>query len=397
MGTKFRWPFVHSLTTNTMKKTLTALAVLALSGTAMAQVTITGNLTMGYKATKSAATGQAEASGLGVDTSEINFAAKEDLGGGQTIVAKMALAGADRSGESGNGTVGGRDATLTYTNMSVGQIELGSTSSVNYFAGIASAGAPVIDFDGKLYETRSSSDYISYTIPVGPVYLQLKHSEASSAIGLGKGSTGSGALGQRNNTVSAYYSAGALTLLGAYRIYDNRRSGDPTTLGGFAEYAAGTKDDVVNVQASYDFGVAKVGGGYQVATASNGVRVNDALVGVAVPVGSWSFGATFAQSQGSDAKSTSAVTGTLWDLSKYNGTANGYSLGASYAFSKRTSISAKYAQWTKSGYSQYEAAGAAAAAAGGGFAGVIAAGGVQSTLGFDRTATETSILLSHSF
>lgn len=378
-----------------MKKTLTALAVLAISGTAMAQVTITGSLIMGYKATKSAATGQAEASGLGVDTSEIDFAVKEDLGGGQTIVAKMALAGADRSGETGNGSVQGRDATLTYTNMSVGQIELGSTSAVNYFAGIASAGAPVIDFDGKLYETRSSNDYISYTVPVGPVYLQLKHNEASRAIGLGQGSTGSGALGQRNNTVSAYYNAGALTLVGAYRIYDNRRPGDPLT--NFADYSAGTKNDVVNVQASYDFGVAKVGGGYQVANASNGVHVKDALVGVAVPVGAWTFGATFAQSHASDAQSTSAATFGFWDLSKYNGTANGYSLGASYAFSKRTSISAKYAQWTKSGYSQYEAAGAAAAAAGGGLASLQAAGAVQGAWGFDRTANEATILLSHSF
>jgi hypothetical protein len=57
-----------------MKKTLIALAVLASSGASFAQVTITGNLAMGYRATTAPA---GDASGFGVDTSQINFSAKK--------------------------------------------------------------------------------------------------------------------------------------------------------------------------------------------------------------------------------------------------------------------------------------------------------------------------------
>ena len=64
-----------------MKKTLVALAALAATG-AFAQVTITGNLAMGYAVATNVANGGGDVSGLGVDTSEIDFAATEDLGGG---------------------------------------------------------------------------------------------------------------------------------------------------------------------------------------------------------------------------------------------------------------------------------------------------------------------------
>lgn len=93
-----------------MKKTLLAMAVLAASGASFAQVTISGSLIMGYKATKSTgtsdvvapgpfvvnrATSGADASGFGVDTSEIDFAIAEDLGGG---AKNRGQAGFGRSG-----------------------------------------------------------------------------------------------------------------------------------------------------------------------------------------------------------------------------------------------------------------------------------------------------------
>lgn len=363
---------------------------MAVAGVSFAQVSLTGNLIMGYKATTSAKLGNPQASGFGVDTSEIDLTVKEDMGGGQSIEAKMALAGADRSGESTNGSVGGRDATLSYTNNSFGRIQLGSTRDVNYFAGIASAGAPVIDMDGKLFETRSSSDFISYTVPVGPVYVNISHAEGSAGLGLGQGVTGSATLApnyQRKNTYSVYYGAGPVVLLGAYRTYDNRKPGDVTTAAGTFEALSGTKNDVVNVQGSYDFGVAKVGLGYQVANGSNGVHVTDALLGASMPVGAWTFGATVARSAATDAPNTSTFTGGFWDLRKYEGTATGYSVGASYALSKRTSISAKYASWTHSGYSQYENDAPFKAA------NITTSSGID----YSRTANETSILLSHAF
>lgn len=366
-----------------MKKTLIASTVLLASGAAFAQATITGSFTYGYKATTAGKANSPQAAGFGVDKSEVDISVKEDLGGGQTVKAKMAFAGLDRSGEStattGNGNVSGRDASLTYTNNSVGQIEMGVSKPSNYFAGVATAGAPVIDFDEKLFQTETSNDYISYTVPVGPVYLQAKHDEPSGTKGLGRGSQGD-AYGQRSTTLTAYYSEGPLTVLLGYVSYDNRRAGGLTSVALFQEYAAGTKDYVTNVQASYDLGMVKLGAGFQQANASNGVVVADALFGMSSSMGAWTFGATYAQSIASGAKDTSAFG---WDLSKYNGTASGYSLGASYALSKRTSLTAKTARWTHSGYSQYEADGALSGASAG--------------YGYNFAATQTTLLLSHSF
>ena len=77
------------------------LAALAAKGASFAQVTISGNLTAVYrqsttaivKANSAASLNQivtqANTSGFGVDTAEINLCAKEDLGGGQSVEAKL--------------------------------------------------------------------------------------------------------------------------------------------------------------------------------------------------------------------------------------------------------------------------------------------------------------------
>jgi opacity protein-like surface antigen len=96
-----------------MKKTLVAMAVLAASGAAIAQVTITGEVTVGYDATTNG--NGATKSGLGVDTTVINFNATEDLGGGAKISATLGFDGVNRGG------VNGGDTKLVYTNKSFGQ------------------------------------------------------------------------------------------------------------------------------------------------------------------------------------------------------------------------------------------------------------------------------------
>jgi len=390
-----------------MKKTLTALAVLAISGTAMAQVTITGTLATGYKTTKSTgtnainipalglnnvpATSGVDASGLGVDTSQIDITVNEDLGGGQKIEAKMALAGADRSGESGNGSVKGRDATLSYTNNSFGRIQLGTVEGAAIHSGIPSAGAPVIDMDGKLFEIKSSNDFISYAAPIGPVIFQYKLSESSKGLGLGKGFSGASGvtMGQRTSDFALVYAKGPLQLVGAYRSYDNRNSTSMATAEGL------TKDNVYVLQAGYDAGFATFGFGYNYATASIGPKVADMMVGVAVPYGPWTFGVTFGQATTSGVAdvATSALPNALFKqaMQLADGTANSVSVGAKYNLSKRTSLAVKYASWTRSGYEQFEAWGAKAVN------GTAAAIGALNEFGYSDRANETTILLSHSF
>ncbi|MDP3653068.1 MAG: porin [Rhodoferax sp.] len=325
-----------------MKKTLIALAVLAASGASFAQVTITGNLAMGYKLSTTAAV---DASGFGVDTSQIDFAATEDLGGGWKMAAKMALAGADRSGESGTGAVAGRDASLTLT-TGAGAFILSANRSADYLTGGVS-GVAGVGFGGKIFSARRTADAVAYVVPVGPVTVSLVHQEndqatgASGTMALGTGAAGSSF--QRLNVVGVTYAAGPLTANGQYLSYDNRSNPSANT----------TADYVTRASGSYDFSVAKLGLGYSQANYSAGGIRKDALIGVSVPAGALTVGAQWGQRK-TEGFSTAA-----------DGSNNGTALAVTYALSKRTSVIGNYARWDMTG---------------------------QSTAN-----TETNILLSHSF
>jgi hypothetical protein len=158
------------------------------------------------------------------------------LAGGK-IEAKMSFAGVDRSGESsstGSTDVSGRDATLTYTNNSFGQVQMGTTKGAAVLSGIASADAPVIDMDGKLFQIRSSNDAISYAAPIGPLFFQYKLSESSNGIGLGQGTSGVAGtkVGQRTSDYALAYLTGPFKAVAAVRTYDNRDSTSFTTSWG---------------------------------------------------------------------------------------------------------------------------------------------------------------------
>ena len=303
----------------------------------------------------------------------------------------MALAGADRSGESGNGSVNGRDAVLSYTNKSFGRIQLGATEGSAVHAGIPSADAPVIDMDGKLFQKKTNSDFISYAAPIGPVVFVYKLSESSSSLGLGKGfqgAAGSAGIGQRTTDYALAYSSGALQVVGAYRSYDN------TDKNSIVAGNSLTKDNVYNFQLGYDAGFGKFGFGYQQATASVGPKVQDILVGMTFPLGSWTVGATYGVSTVSGVADTpvsvfggSALLKSI--MQKADGTATGYSIGGRYDLSKRTNVLVRYANWVRSGYEQFEA-----------FDSTKFAGGdltQAGVFGYGDRASETSILLVHNF
>jgi predicted porin len=367
-----------------MKKSLIALAVLAASGASFAQVTVTGTLSMGYQA-DSLPSG-AQSSGLGIDTSEVYFNAAEDLGAGQKIAAKLGIVDANRK----PGMNGG-DASLTYTNNSFGQIKLATEKSGTYFAAVAELGLPFIGMDGKVQDYLTSSDSISYTVPVGPVYVSLTHAESGKGIGIGAGSTGGSALYptyQNNNEIDVYYASGALKLLGVLRQYDNQQVG-AATISGLPANMFPIKKDLTNLQASYDLGMMKVGAGYQVVSTVAGAKQTDVELTAAFPMGSWTVGALVAKSTTSDATSK-MPGGFAWDTALYNGTANVFGLTVDYAFSKRTSLTMKYATWTPSGYIQYATDFAAAP-------GTHANQNGQGGLNWGQSASSTALLLNHSF
>jgi len=366
-----------------MKKTLVALAVMAATGASFAQVTLSGTVASGYKDQISADGAQSRTTGFGVDTATINFTAKEDIGGGQSIEAKLGLANVSRGSVAGTSleaestAFGPGDLTLTYTNTSVGRIQMGTERGAALMAGIPSAGAPVVDMDGKIYQLRSSSDFVSYAAPIGPVIFAYKYSESSATKGLGQGTSGtagSTAIAQRTNDLALIYKQDGLELVGAYRMYDNRDPDSMTTGNSL------TKETAMVLQAGYDLGFAKVGFGYNdVKASASGVKLTDMMIGVSAPMGPLTVGATLGREtvSGIDqvpssyfnvaavpaAFRSNAGIAVRAALSAADGTANSMSLGAKYDLSKRTSLTVNYARWTRSGYAQFEAVGAASLAA----------------------------------
>jgi len=340
-----------------MKKSLIALAVLAASGASFAQVTITGNYTAGYKSsvtsastvatgstlnqqvTQGIAGGNAgnatgDASGLGIDTSLITFTAKEDLGGGMSVVAEMNIDGMNRGGISGG------DSSLKLT-TSVGRVTLQTYKPVDYLSGGIS-GVGGVGMDNKVFPARGLKDAAGFDTKLGPVYVGLAHMEQASAsggstsgVGMGLGAGGSGAAGttgQRLNSLSVTYLGGALTANANYLVYDGRTDNVNTSY-----------KDVIRAAASYDFGVAKLGGGVSVLTVTGGGTLTDSLIAVSVPVGALTLGANFAQETYSGTVVQAGIgVSTAGQLDQ---TRNGYGLSATYALSKRTSLIANYANW----------------------------------------------------
>lgn len=308
-----------------MKKTLIALAVLAASGASFAQVTITGNLAMGYQATTTGGVASStDAAGFGVDTSQVDFAATEDLGGGMKVTAKMALAGADRSGESGNGTVNGRDATLSLQ-TSVGILTLGSVKAADYLSGgLAGVGAYYNDFSGKVLSARTVRDTVTFTVPVGAFALSATYQEGTAVQGLNVGTTGDAAnTAQSLSGVVASYAKGPLAANFTYLAFNS---------------SVGRTKSQTRLSGAYDLGAAKLGLGAVVTNsdAGTGGKATDLLFGASIPLGATTLGAQFVQRKIDDVAFTGQGVGTI----------NGAELQASYALSKRTNVIGNYARWT---------------------------------------------------
>jgi len=311
-----------------MKKTLIALAVLAASGASFAQVTLSGNVTMGYQADatgKTGATASSEAAGFGTDTAEVNFVATEDIGGGYKATAKMSLGGITRKP-----TPGGQDATLTLTTP-VGALVLGTVKAADYLGGgLAGVGAYYSGWDGKVLSGRTTRDVVSFVAPVGAFTLTATYQEGATAgaLGMGVGTTGDAAVtGQSLTGLSASYASGALNANGTYLQFASKG-------------AAGDTKDQTRLSGNYDLGVAKLGAGVVVTNKNSGgaaanPKITDVLFGASMPMGAMTFGLNLVSRKFDDVGVATS------------GTANGTSLELGYALSKRTSVIGNYARWTQ--------------------------------------------------
>jgi predicted porin len=269
-----------------MKKTLIALAAVAVTSTAMAQVTISGVITAGFKTSTTSST--VNDKGFGFDDSSVTFAISEDLGGGLKLNASMSI---DAMGEADAVTGNGNVLNLT-----------GGFGSLT-FSDVG--GSDYLPIDGLTANANGTTgDRVNYTLPTMVPGL-------SATISYKDGSTqGFGSMNPVGSSTSVIlgYQVGALTLAAL-----------STQMTDFAP-AAGLQSRV-GFKIGYDLGVAAVT--YGQLDSDNGTNVDNKETGLTVtaPVGPVAVAIGYATS-----KDVGAVS------------RKGNSLKVSYPMSKRTSL-----------------------------------------------------------
>ena len=316
-----------------MKKTLIALAAVAVSSAALAQVTVTGKYAVAYTSSESAA--GVKSNGFGTTDGDVVFTAAEDIGAGMKAGASLAVkvrgrdsavtatsTSTDAAGAAvtttttvsgaASSTLGGRDATV-YLQGGFGRITLGTIEAGNGIIGRASAGAPVIGQDNNVVlDGAGNVDMASLSLPLA-TGLTATVMMIDSIGNPGAAGMQSAAATTDATLVGLAYAAGAISV-----------GLDQTAFGQNAA-AAGT-DSRTRFSASYDLGAAKVGFGYQTKETFAGVADDQMMVGVSVPMGAITLGATYATK----------------DSDNDAADASGYEVGMNYAFSKRTNMQVAY-------------------------------------------------------
>jgi hypothetical protein len=139
-----------------MKKTLIAMAAVAVAGVASAQVTITGKLGVGVRDASNMARTMYTSDG------GVTFSATEDLGGGMTAAASFTT-----SGMGAQGTDVGADGSSISLAGGFGKVLFGTATAGNDLLGVGSSlklsADTAFDTDNSGY--ASSYAYMDYTLP----------------------------------------------------------------------------------------------------------------------------------------------------------------------------------------------------------------------------------------
>jgi len=299
-----------------MKKSLIALAVMAVAGTAFAQtVTLSGKLGFAYEKTSSTTysadtvyTGVADTTdtnGLGVTDGDFVLRASEDLGSGLKATATMAVKNRGR-GEP----LSGRDASLTLSG-GFGTVLIGRIEAGNGILGLGGADSPGmygLD-DGIVLSAPSNVDILRYYTPTMSgfrAYVSLI--DAATTGGMESDFPGAD-LAQ----IGVTYASGPIAAAADYAVWDDNNAPAPRT------------DNRLRMSGSYDLGMAKLGLGYEVRK-YEGFDRKEWVVGVAAPFGPVTVGVNYA---------TRKDDGVAQD-------ASGWDFGAEYNLSKRTSMEFAY-------------------------------------------------------
>jgi hypothetical protein len=320
----------------------------------MAQVTISGKFGTAY--TSAEASDGTKVSGFQVTDGDLRVTASEDLGGG--VRATVAAEFGNRGRANANAA---RDATITLSG-GFGSITAGAVEAGNGITGLGNAGAPVrgLDNSGQVLQTAVNVDMVRYTLPT-----LVKGLGASISLldGVGDVSRNSGNITQ----VALTFSNGPLSIAADRSDYNksvdyaghdgtcqpkgngtispiNKSSGAGSAAACVAamgtvlapRVGASSGVDYRNrISASYDFGVARIGYGFQTirhvtATVKDDVQ---STMGVSVPLGAITLGAV---------RSTQKVDGAATKKT-------GNEFGLNYAFSKTTNLQASMQSFKSTG------------------------------------------------
>ncbi|MGI9218705.1 MAG: porin [Hydrogenophaga sp.] len=311
-----------------MKKSLIALAVLAASGAAMAQssVTIYGRLDASVGNIDTLANGSQtklfSGGDTGLTTPRLGFMGSEDLGGGLKATFKLEqrinldtgdLQAPSFKGETSVGLAGG-----------FGAVRLGRMTTSFDDARALSNKFNVFDSNG-FTPTSAAFKTISAT--------KTKNADYSS----------------RANGMVRYDSPSFGGVYGSVsHAFEQTTGADDTVTSLLLGYKDGglnvalgyqdekTKQEYTQLAASYDFGTFALSGGYSTrkADAVSGGKDNEYNLGVEVPFGAVKVSAGFASSE-------TKISGAKASES------TGFGLGARYALSKRTSLYGGYSKVTE--------------------------------------------------
>ena len=318
-----------------MKKSLVALAVLAASGAAMAQSTVTlfGVADAAYSSGSGSVSNKTQLANSGYNSSRLGFRGVEDLGGGMR--AEFWL-------EAGVANDSGQGSATNSNNQAV--------------TGLASAGTQGLTFNrkstvglvGKMGEIRLGRDYSPQFYPDAQYDPFGTNGVASSLIAYG-----GGAAAVRASNMIAYHSpslGGLTVMLGSYMGENNTgaavgKTGDgsgihvryaqgPLALGiasSTTKSGAATNVKTSTMGGSYNMGVATLMVNSNTVSNTGAVDIKGMLIGAHVPMA----GGTFRFSSAS-LKQAAAQTKRM-------------SVGFVQPMSKRTDLYATYARNSNSG------------------------------------------------
>ena len=290
-----------------MKKTLVAVAALALAGGAFAQsaATVSGKFAFAYTAGKSGA--GVKSSGFGVTDGNITFAASEDLGGGMKAGASMDVR---VRGRGPAGVVDGRDAYV-YLSGGFGEIRGGAVDA-QYQTLIDLAhplqGAALDSCNTKFNCGDATVDMLQYTTP------SMSGFTASIMLADANGAGGMQSTAATRDSVQLGlgYSNGPINAGFEY-----------TSFGLNAASAVTNSKSRYRLSGNYNLGVVTLGAGFGSEKYAAYTQKEYAL-GVAAPLGP-------------------VTVGLNWVSAKSKGTTeSGWEAVANYDLSKRTSVQVSY-------------------------------------------------------